>query len=263
MTDDVGASTGLPLAGISILVTRPLHQAERTAQAIAAAGGEAIIFPTIAIEPLRDDSALHDLGERMTGYDMAIFVSANAVERGLAYLPSSWQVPPGMIIAAVGEATKKAMREHAIAVVLAPEERHDSEALLALAPMRQVSGKRIVIFRGEGGREFLADSLRARGAQVFHAACYRRVRPEHDASFLRSRWRTGNIAAVSALSLESLLNLYHMLDAEMQALLVSTPVLVPHPRVAEAAAARGFSDVRVTGTGDDALIESLLSCRKQ
>lgn len=257
---EANAPPQLPLAGISVLIIRPLRQAQRSAKLIEAAGGEPIIFPTIEICPVQDPRALDDLAYRISGYDMAIFISTNAVEWGMPYLIS--RIPPGLRFAAIGEATQKALLDWGIQSVIAPTGGYDSEALLALPPMQDVAGKRIVIFRGEGGRETLAEALRERGAQVDYVACYRRIRPRQDTSSLNARWRSGNIHAVSALSRESLQNLYHMLDQETQLMLAHTPVLVPHPHIAEAAQKLGLSDVRVTGAGDNALIKALKSCNK-
>ena len=146
--------------------------------------------------------------------------------------------------------------------VLAPTERHDSEALLALPEMHVVQGKRVLIFRGESGREVSAETLRNRGAQVDYAVCYRRVRPERDTAALAARWRAGGVHAVSAMSLESLQNLVDMLDGPTRKLLMATPVFVPHPRIADETRKLGVADVRVTGHSDNALIESLSTCRK-
>ena len=249
--------TRLPLHGLSILVTRPKNQAERLARVIEHAGGEAIVFPTIEIQPIADDAALRTMVKQLDRYHMAIFVSANAVEQSMPFLAAGGANSSALIFAAIGQATKKALHDFGVANVLAPTERYDSEALLNLPEMHDVKDKQIIIFRGDGGREVLAQTLRDRGATVDSAICYRRVRPQPDTSGLQARWNTGNIHAVSAMSLESLTNLYDILDESTRRLLAVTPVLVPHPRIAEAAQKLGLTRVRVTGTHDDDLIKEL------
>jgi len=249
--------TRLPLEGLSILITRPQRQAERLACAIEAAGGGAIVFPTIEIQPLADDSALRATVGRLSDYQMAIFVSANAVAQGMPYLTSGGAYPATLVFAAIGDATRKALQGFGVNEVLAPVERFDSEALLDLPEMQDVASKRIVIFRGEGGRETLAQKLRERGALVEYVVCYRRIRPQRDLNPLRANWQAGNIHAVSAMSLESLTNLYDILDDSTKRLLAATPIFVPHPRIAEAARKLGLTDVRVTGVNDDDLIKEL------
>ena len=251
-----------PLDGVSVLITRPQGQAERVAKAIAAAGGEPILFPTIEIQPIENHAPLDALLDRLDDFHIAIFVSANAVDSSLPFLLQRRRVPGELRFAAVGAATKSALEGFGITGVIAPTERHDSEALLALPDMQAVAGRRVVIFRGESGREMIAETLRERGAEVAYAVCYRRIRPERDASALAARWQAGGVQAVSAMSVESIANLIDMLNGPVRKLLAATPVFVPHPRIAEEAQRLGLTDVRVTGHSNDALIESLSSCRK-
>ena len=258
----MNAAAHRPLTGVSVLITRPLHQAERVAQVIAAAGGEPMVFPTIEIQPIENRAPLEAIFDRLDDYQLAIFVSANAVQSSLPLLLERRKIPPGLACAAVGSATRAALEGFSVTGVLAPTERHDSEALLALPELQAVAGKRVLIFRGESGREVIAETLRGRGAQVDYAVCYRRVRPRTDTTALAARWREGHVHAVSAMSLESLKNLYDMLDESTQKRLAVTPVFVPHARIAEESKKLGITDVRVTGHSDNALIESLTPCRK-
>jgi uroporphyrinogen-III synthase len=249
--------TQLPLQGLSVLITRPKNQAERLARVIEQVGGEAIVFPTIEIEPITENIALRVMMEHLNDYDIAVFVSANAVEQSMAYLTSGGPYPSTLIFAAIGEATKNALRSFGITNVIAPTERYDSEALLNLPDMRDVENKRIIIFKGDGGREMLAKTLRSRGATVDAAVCYRRMRSQQDPSALKEQWHAGNIHAVSAMSLESLINLYDILDEPTRRLLAATPVFVPHQRIAEAARPLKLAQIRVIGAHDDDLIEEL------
>ena len=250
------------LQGVTVLVTRPKGQAERLARVISAAGGEAIVFPTIEIRPLDELAPLLGLLDRLDEYQIAVFVSANAVDIGLPLLLQRRAVPADLRFAAVGSATCTALEGFGITGVISPTERHDSEGLLALPEMTDVAGRRIVIFRGESGRELIAETLRGRGAEVEYAVCYRRVRPQADTAALAARWHAGEIHAVSAMSMESVSNLYQMLDEPTRRLLTATPVLVPHPRIAEDARKLGLTHVHITGHSDEALIESLSECRK-
>lgn len=250
-------ATPLPLQGLNILVTRPQRQADRLARAIDNAGGNAIVFPTIEIQPVEDDSGVRALIARLHEFQIAIFVSANAVECAMPLISTYGILPSGLRFAAIGKATQAALVEHGIDNILTPTERYDSEGLLELAEMQSVVGKSIIIFRGEGGREMLANTLRNRGAVVEYAACYRRISPQQDSGDLCKQWQTGNIQAISAMSLESLTNLYDILDASTRQLLTNTPVFVPHPRIAEGARALGLRKIHVTGASDDDLIKEL------
>jgi uroporphyrinogen-III synthase len=247
-----------PLAGRSIVLTRPRHTAKKIAQRIAIAGGTAMIFPTLEIVALPETPQLGALIDRLDEFDLAVFVSANAVKQGWAAVLRHRPWPTHLRCAAVGSATQAALEEQGISGAIAPTEQFDSEALLALPQLRAVAAQRIVIFRGEGGRELLGKTLAQRGAHVEHAVTYRRVRPDADPEPLLRAWRHGSIHAVNVMSGESLGNFYAMLPDEGQAWLRATPVFVPHQRIAARAHELAITQVYLTGPSDDALIDKLI-----
>jgi uroporphyrinogen-III synthase len=124
-------------------------------------------------------------------------------------------------------------------------------------PALDVAGRRIVIFRGEGGRELLGDTLVARGAQLEYAECYRRSRPHLDIAPLMRAWARHEVHAVVITSSEGLSNLFDMVGKLGQAWLQKTPVFVPHPRIAETARGLGVREIVVTAAGDEAVVASL------
>ena len=154
-----------PLSGVRVLITRPRAQAEVLAGAIRREGGEPLVWPLIDIQPVRDPARLDATLATLDRFDLAIFISPNAVQQALAriaQLGRSW--PPALAIAAIGNGTAQALAAHGLAAAIVPRARFDSEGLLAEPALQSVPGRRIVILRGEGGREQLADTLRARGA---------------------------------------------------------------------------------------------------
>jgi len=124
-----------------------------------------------------------------------------------------------------------------------------------------MSGKRVVIFRGEGGREMLGDTLSARGAQLEYAECYRRGKPNVDAAPLLQRWARGEVQAVTVTSSESLHNLFDLLDKAGQQWLKQTPLFAPHARIAAAARSLGLEQVETTTAGDEGLLMGLIEWR--
>jgi uroporphyrinogen-III synthase len=240
-----------PLEGRGIVVTRPAGQAQGLAALIERAGGRALLFPAIEIQDL-DERPLPPL-ER---FDLAIFASPTAVERAFRRV-RDW--PPGLRYAAIGRGTARALERRGIAAVLAPERGADSEALLALAPMLEVKGQRIAIFRGEGGRELLGDTLGARGAQVEYVECYRRALPRADSGPLLAAWAQGAIDAVVVSSAAGLQNLLALLGDAGRPQFVATPLFVPHERIAERARALGVREVIVAGAGDDEMSARLVA----
>jgi uroporphyrinogen-III synthase len=122
-----------------------------------------------------------------------------------------------------------------------------------------VTGQAIVIVRGEGGRELLAETLTARGARVVHAEVYRRERPAVGATALLERWARGEIGAAVVTSGESLLNLFDMLGIAGQDDLRETPLIVVSARIQQIAATLGCRRLQLArDASDDAIIAALL-----
>jgi uroporphyrinogen-III synthase len=249
--------TGSPLGGRGIVVTRPAEQAGALSELIRAAGGRVFLFPAIAIADVADLKPLRALIARLDDFDLAIFISPSAVNKALNLITAYGTLPPRLRIAAIGRGSVKALQRFGISTVIAPEQRYDSEALLELPFLTDVAGKRVVIFRGEGGRELLGDTLLARGAQVEYAECYRRERPPLDVAPLMRAWARQEVHAVVITSSEGLSNLFDMVGKLGQTWLQRTPVFVSHPRIAAAARDRGVHEVVVTGSGDDGVVASL------
>jgi uroporphyrinogen-III synthase len=246
-----------PLAGRTVLVTRPAHQAVALAQAIRAAGGTAFEFPALEIEPVSLDELSVPL-VRLAEADIAVFISPNAAQFGMAAIRASDALPGAIRVFAVGPGTARALQAQGVSGVITPDGR-DSEALLALPQLQDVAGKRVVIVRGVGGRVLLAETLRKRGARVDLMECYRRLRPHADAAPLLARWQAGGIDAVTVTSAETLHNLAAQLGEAGMPLLAATPLFAPHEKIAEAARRFGIAPVITTPGGDDGLVDGLVN----
>lgn len=249
-----------PLSGLTIVVTRPRDQAVQLAQRIEQAGGIPLLFPLLDIAAVQDTQALHEQIARLGQFNLAIFISPNAVRYGIAAIRSAGTpLASALKIATVGQGSAQALRELGIADVIAPAERFDSEGLLALPELQNVAGWRVMIFRGDGGRELLGDTLKARGATVEYAACYQRSKPPQEASVLLDAAPD----AITVTSSEALGYLWQMLDGNDQAALRDTPLFVPHARIAELARQQGWRQVQLTGSGDDGLLSALIAWAHQ
>lgn len=254
-----------PLAGVGVLITRPAHQAGPLAGLIERAGGTAILFPTLEIVPPADPGPLLTVLARLAEFDLAIFVSPNAVEQTFGWLRSQHRAWPATVRSAgVGAGSAAALERFGIGDVLAPSGRFDSEALLALPALQQVAGRRIVIFRGNGGRELLGDLLARRGAHVTYAECYRRTRPHSSTDALLAAWRRGGIHIVSITSTEGLTNLHAMLGDVERGWLLHTPVVVLSEAQAETCRRLGFAHEALiaTAASDAAILEAIEAWRQ-
>ena len=245
------------LAGRRIVVTRPAGQTAHIEALLRAAGGEPFLFPALEILDAEDLRPALALIERLDAFDLAIFISANAVNKALDLVRARREWPPGLRVATVGRGSERELARRGFAGVIAPQQRFDSEGLLDLAELKQVNGKRVVIFRGESGRELLGDTLRSRGAAVEYAQCYRRSRPHADAAPLLDLCARHEIDAFTVTSSEGLENLHDMLGAAGRQCLMDTPLFAPHERIAAAARALGVRTVVLTGPGDAGLVAGL------
>jgi uroporphyrinogen-III synthase len=251
--------SSLGLAGRRVVLTRPAGQAAHLAALIRAAGGEPVLFPALEILDAGDLRPLAALVGRLDAFDLAIFVSANAVDKALALVQAQRAWPVGLRVATVGRGSERALKRHGFAAVIAPSGRFDSEALLDQSELKAVAGKRVVIFRGDGGRELLGDTLAARGAVVEYAECYRRGRPKADTAPLLALWQRHELDAFTVTSSEGLANLHDMLGVAGRRCLQQTPLFAPHERIAAAARALDVETVVLTGAGDEGLVAGLVS----
>jgi len=251
---DVAPGPRGALADVGVIVTRPARQAAGLARSLAALGATPIVFPAIAILPPADRTELEHVHARLAQFDIAIFVSANAVEYGVP-APAAW--PATIATFAPGPGTADALAATGILGVRIPGTSFDSEGLLALPELAAVAGKSVLIFRGEGGRGHLGNTLRERGATVTYVECYRRAVPGTGAAGLAEVLREGRAQALTLTSSEGLDNLCALLGAADRHLLQQLPTFAPHPRIADHARALGFTAIE-TGGADAGLIQGLL-----
>lgn len=230
-----------PLAGVGVLVTRPRERAVGLCDHLQALGARVVALPTIAIEavttPALREQAVRLLGEA----DRVVFVSPAAVDAGLALFRAAGAVPsPGLRVAAVGAGTAGVLAAAGWTVDDVPAEGSGADALLE-AGLHRIAGERVLIVRGDGGRERLADGLRERGATVRYLPVYRRVAPEIDVAPALAGWRDGWLRYTIVTSATGLRHLLRVLDPVAQAALRRTRVATVSPRLADLLRASGFA----------------------
>jgi len=248
-----------------VIVTRPLVQAAVLARQVEAIGREAIVFPLIEIHPLVDVAPLKAALNDLPVYDMVVFVSPNAIDAACALRPD-W--PAAITFAIMGEGSRAALAQQGItevnARIVRPRDpaHSDSQALLAALDLAVLRGRRVLIIRGEHGREFLADSLRQAGVGVTQIAAYRRSTPVLDAARSRQLVRlldvSGQWIMTSSEALRTLLSMVRQVAQEPGvAKMQRQSLFVPHVRIQETARMLGFLDVTLTGSGNDSLLSAL------
>lgn len=249
-----------PLGGKRFLVTRPQGQADTLLAGIRALGATADHIPFLAIEPIPDLAPLVSIARKLPDYAACIFISANAVRIAWPVLNQvGW--PAERIAACVGPGTAAVLRALGVQRIIQPESRFDSEGLLAesgFAPPR-CDGQAFALIRGEGGRDLLAASLRARGARVDEVAVYRRHLHPDALAHLQGWLRDPATDILIVSSSESLQRVISAADPALIAQLQLLPVLVPHSRIAETARQLGFEHVETSAGGDEGLLDFLRS----
>lgn len=249
------------LTGLGLLVTRPAAQAEPLCAALVAEGATVYRLPALLIEPLGQATGHRAAAGPLDHYQFLVFVSVNAVLHGACLLEGG--LPPGTRLLAVGPATSQALADLGHVVDQAPDGRFDSESLLAQPLLQEVHGKRVLIVRGEGGREHLAQSLQARGASVHYADVYRRKLPPTTAQLVEQvamaeqALQSGSLHVVTATSSELLDNTLRLFPDP--ACLASVAWLAGSRRIGQRVRELGFGgDLIVAERPDDAgLVEAL------
>jgi uroporphyrinogen-III synthase len=250
-----------------VVITRPPAQADALMQRVQALGREAVLFPLLDIQPLPDRSALQETLRDLEQYALIAFVSPNAIDAAFAARPD-W--PHAIPLAVVGEGSRLRLAAHGVnadnATIFSPSDtaRSDSETLLGELDLPALRGKRVLIVRGESGRELLRAALLAAGVEVATVAAYRRLAPVFDAARRAELKRLlhchSDWIVTSSEALRILMGMVAQLDeAGSVAKMQQQRIIVPHVRIAETARLLGFGHITQTRSGDDGLIAALQS----
>ncbi|HFC54417.1 MAG TPA: uroporphyrinogen-III synthase [Gammaproteobacteria bacterium] len=245
------------LQGLGVMVTRPAHQAEPLCRLIEAAGGRPYRLPLLEIAPPEHPPAGLD---RLEEYHMAIFISPNAVEWGIALIRERGDLPPGLQLATVGRGSAARLEKllGRKPDICAPPP-FNSEALLTNSGMQKLANRNIIVFRGNGGRELLAETLRSRGATVEYCEVYRRACPKIEPAEVKRAWEQGKIDIITITSGEGLRNLVERTGAANHGWLFQTPLVLINRRLAALARELGFRQQLLISreASDSAMIDAI------
>ncbi len=167
--DPSSTSNTSALAGWNVVVTRPRNSAAPLIRGLRSHGARVLRLPAQETEANPEFDWLAAREDR-DGINDWIFTSVSAVTHAQPLVER--RLPEGHVFA-VGSSTAAALRRHAITAI-APEDGHNSEALLDLPGLGEVAGRRIAIVTAPGGRGLIADVLREGGAEVVEWPVYRR-----------------------------------------------------------------------------------------
>lgn len=244
-----------------VLLTRPAEESMALAAALAEAGIFSSSLPLLGIEALPVSPEQQAVFRALDGYSAVIVVSKPAARLGLQLLDQAWPQAPALPWFSVGAATAQVLAEHRLDVHY-PQTGDDSEALVALPALRDAiaqPGARVLILRGEGGRELLAERLREQGASVDYLELYRRFLPQYDAGELVRRIQLERLNGLVVSSGQGLLHLQALAGPDWPTV-AQLPLFVPSPRVLEMARSAGAEKVvDCRGASATALLVALRS----
>lgn len=235
------------------LVVRPAAQANQLVQMLRQLGHAPLCCPLLETRPGCD---LPHLGEMLREADLVIAVSMHAVHFAHYFLLQTGQTWPHIDYFAVGQASADAFAEAGIQALCPADPR--SEGLLALPALQGVSGRRVLILRGNDGRDLIARTLASRGALVHYCATYERHYPDLDGDALTRHWQAAGLDSLLITSGELLQRLLALVPGPQHPWLYDRLLVVPSPRVAEMAEGAGFTRIVIAqGASNQALVAAL------
>lgn len=235
------------------LVVRPAAQANQLVQMLRQLGHAPLCCPLLETRPGCD---LPHLGDMLREADLVIAVSMHAVHFAHYFLLQTGQTWPHIDYFAVGQASADAFAEAGIQALCPADPR--SEGLLALPALQGVSGRRVLILRGNDGRDLIARTLASRGALVHYCAAYERHYPALDGDALTRHWQAAGLDSLLITSGELLQRLLALVPGPQHPWLYDRLLVVPSPRVAEMAEGAGFTRIVIAqGASNQALVAAL------
>lgn len=236
-----------------VLLTRPSGFNDGLQGLLHKAGIRSLEKPMLEIKSLSITPEAKRLMLNLDEQDLVIFISKNAVTRSISVLEEFWPQWPAISWFAIGRTTAHALESYGIKATY--PEKASSEDLLALPELQEVENLRVMIVRGQGGRELMAKELVNRGARVSYLETYTRIGIKYGES-LASDLHDQRLDICVVTSLEGLNQLLVSLN---RAELGKLHLVVPSGRIAAAAGNQGWAGVsEATGADDDALFQSIL-----
>lgn len=241
-----------PLAGATVVITRPVGTGQSLKRRVRALGGTVLSLPGMTVRPVTDALAARQALGTARSADLAIFVSPAAVRFACALWPGL-RFASRTLVCAVGAATARALKRWGVEAIW-PQARQDSEGLLALPQLARLRGKRIALIGAPGGREVLPQTLRRRGAKLEKIDVYQRNAARLDRRHFAALEQASSPLLTLVSSADALTNLRLQLPALAFARLAQDDAVVSSLRIATLARAAGFARVHVAASAESAAL---------
>jgi uroporphyrinogen-III synthase len=254
------------LANTTVWLTRPRGVVSDLTQRFERLGARVLYAPVLEVRALPEDHpAVHVATARVQQlhqYQHIIFISGNAVNHGMPLLRQHW--PASIRCYAIGKTTARILAQYGIQALQSVGPQMNSEALLALPQLQTLQHEKVLIVRGLGGRETLARTLMARGADVDYLEAYQRFKSGTLPQEISRNIAAGSIDFVLAASGETVATIVELVDSGLQRVLMDIAIVVPGARVAALARQAGFKRViAAVNAGDDAMLGAVMEATEQ
>jgi len=209
--------SGLPLSGLTVVVTRATDQAGGFAARLKSAGAAVVEFPTIQTVPPESWDEVDRAIEGLGGFDYALFTSANAVKFFMRRMDELGKRPAdmgGLRLVAVGPQTARELESFGLKLAVVPAE-FKAEGVLAALESTDLAGMRFLFPRAETAREVLPERLRERGAEVRMVVAYRTVAPKVEPEYIRRLFTEGGVSAITFTSSSTVKNFVEIAGKEV------------------------------------------------
>ncbi|PHM74847.1 uroporphyrinogen-III synthase [Xenorhabdus kozodoii] len=245
---------------MSILITRPAPTGEELVKRLRSIGKSAFSAPLIEIHPGADLPLLSQKLQGLSAGDRVFLLSKNAVHYANEQLiqeGQSWPEP--LSYYGIGKSTSLMFHRLTGLEISHAEQGETSEDLLQLPALQDMNKKKILLLRGNGGREVIASTLRFRGGEVDYCECYSRQPVKYDTADFSRHWQQCGIKTLVVTSGEMLQLLYNLVtDRDGKAWLLNCKLIVVSERLAKIAQNLGWQTIKVAKSADnDALIQAL------
>ncbi|UYM17991.1 uroporphyrinogen-III synthase [Endozoicomonas euniceicola] len=240
---------------IRALVTRPQPEGDRLAERIHRQGGKALVLPMLDIAALAETPVMRERVQQLDRYDKVIVISQRAARYGLELIDNYWpQRPIHQQWFAIGEATRHTLARLDVSATCS-QQGSDSESLLALDDFQDITGQRVLLIKGKGGRDFLERTLHQQGVQIDTLEVYQRRCPDYQPDEVRQQLADHGINVILAGSGETVRNLCQFLPRTMPE---RCRLVIPGQRVVRLAEALGFRQIYKAAGADHAAMLSVL-----
>lgn len=249
------------LKNITLWLTRPVGQARNLTKLLEERGAKVFHLPMMEIEALPQNKALEKKVKKLDQYDMAFFISTNAAQIGMELIETFFpELPKEVEYFSPGPITAKVLQSYGLKVAY-PEKPMRTEGLLILPELRKIlqnkskKQKRAIIFRGKGGRELLANTLRSKGVDVDYVELYKRSLPEYKENYLKDILQTKKPDGIIFSSAEAIHNFTFLFEKIFPSY-TKFPIFVSSPRLETIAKDIGFETISLLEAADDKSIAS-------